>query len=98
MVFTQNVHPICLPVESNENAEKWKDEEVIVLGFASNDNTYGSLKKAEMSVHTQDKCNDILAEKRKSKNEYFLVVYGGPSKLDTPISSKQSFGLKFSFE
>ena len=98
MVFTQNVHPICLPVESNENAEKWKDEEVLVLGFASNDNTYGSLKKAEMSVHTQDKCNDILAEKRKSKNEYFLVVYGGPSKLDAPISSKQSFGLKFSFE
>ena len=71
MVFTQNVHPICLPVESNENAEKWKDEEVIVLGFASNDNTYGSLKKAEMSVHTQNKCNDILAEKRKSKNEYW---------------------------
>ena len=83
------MHPICLPVESNENAEKWKDEEVIVLGFASNDNTYGSLKKAEMSVHTQDKCNDILAEKRKSKNEYFFWSHmNGPSKLDAPISSK----------
>ena len=87
MVFTQNVHPICLPVESNENAEKWKDEEVIVLGFASNDNTYGSLKKAEMSVHTQNKCNDILAEKRKSKNIVWLNM-SSPSKLDAPISSK----------
>ena len=79
MVFTQNVHPICLPVESNENAEKWKDEEVLVLGFASNDNTYGSLKKAEMSVHTKNKCNDKneITKKCKMKGRIQDFFYQG---------------------
>ena len=67
IVFTPTVYPICLPLESNENPYRWKNEEVEVLGFASVANKVGPLKVAKMSVFTQDECNKNLDEKKKCK-------------------------------
>ena len=33
--FTEEVHPICLPVESNSDPEKWNEENVEVLGYVT---------------------------------------------------------------
>lgn len=64
--FTEKVHPICLPVESNTNPFKWNEENVEVLGFATQDlsgTRAESMKVANVFVFTQDKCNSVLEEK-----------------------------------
>ena len=60
LIVTPLVHPLCLPFESNEDPNKWKNTEVEVVGFATQDfsNSKGDrMKVAKMRVFTQDECN-----------------------------------------
>ena len=38
--FTEKVHPICLPVESNDDPERWNEKNVEVLGCVKIFNKY----------------------------------------------------------
>ena len=64
--FGTQIHPVCLPFESNENPKKWENRNVNVVGFATQDfsGTKGDrMKVASMNVFTQTKCNDLLNQK-----------------------------------
>ena len=64
ITFATTVHPVCLPIESNANPEKWDERKVEVLGFSTKDkaqNVRGDrLKIAEMTAFSHTKCNAKL--------------------------------------
>ena len=80
LTLTTKVHPLCIPVESNEDPKRWEDEEVEILGFATRDFSYSkadTLKAARVFAFTQQKCNIKLEEKLKKIEECkFLFLTG----------------------
>ena len=63
--FGLKVHPICLPVSSNIDPNKWRNQNVKVLGFSTLDRgasiTRGDrLKASTMIVFNQTTCNSKL--------------------------------------
>ena len=78
LILTTIVHPLCLPFESNEDPNKWKNFEVEVLGFATQDFSYTKgdrMKVAKMRVFTQNECNiEREIELTRIKNCKFLTV------------------------
>ena len=70
--FGLKTHPICLPTESNEDPQKWKNRKVEVVGFATDDfsGTKGdTMKVANMDVFTQSTCNAKLDKKLKQNDD-----------------------------
>ena len=71
--FGLKVHPICLPVASNTDPNKWRNQDVDILGFSTLDkgqsiNRGDRLKVATMTVFNQTSCNtklDIALNKTK---------------------------------
>ena len=73
LIFSDNgidfglvTYPVCLPISSNEDPNKWDKRKVEVLGYATQDfsNTRGDIMRAaEMDVFTQPKCNEKLEKK-----------------------------------
>ena len=63
--FGLKIHPICLPVSSNTDPNKWSDKDVDILGFSTLDkgqsiNRGDKLKVATMTVYNQTTCNSRL--------------------------------------
>ena len=63
--FGLKVHPICLPVSSNIDPNKWRNQNVKVLGFSTLDrgasiNRGDRLKASTMIVFNQTTCNSKL--------------------------------------
>ena len=63
--FGLKIHPICLPVSSNTDPNKWRDQDVDILGFSTLDKGASSnrgdrLKVATMTVYNQTICNSRL--------------------------------------
>jgi hypothetical protein len=63
--FGLKIHPICLPVNSNTDPNKWRDQDVDILGFSTLDKGESSnrgdrLKIATMTVYNQTTCNSKL--------------------------------------
>ena len=63
--FGLKIHPICLPVSSNTDPNKWSDKDVDILGFSTLDkgqsiNRGDRLKVATMTVYNQTICNSRL--------------------------------------
>ena len=73
-------HPVCLPYESNEDPNRWKDKSVEVVGFATQDfsgSKGDTIKAAHMTVFSQSKCNKKLDTKLESNKQCkfaFLVL------------------------
>ena len=70
-------YPVCLPITTNEDQNKWKNRRVEVLGFATQDfsGTRGDIMRAaEMDVFTQPKCNAKL-DKKLQDNKNCKCVY-----------------------
>ena len=71
--FGLKVHPVCLPIASNSNPNKWRNQDVDILGFSTKDKGESSnrgdiLKTARMKVFNQTICNNKLnTEKNKVK-------------------------------
>ena len=69
--FSRTIHPICLPYVTNEDAKRWENRNVEVVGFATKDfsGTKGQrMKVANMNVFTQATCNAVL-DQRLDENE-----------------------------
>ena len=63
--FGLKVHPVCLPIASNSDPNKWRNQDVDILGFSTKDKGESSnrgdiLKTARMKVFNQTKCNNKL--------------------------------------
>ena len=63
--FGLKVHPICLPVNSNTDPNKWRDQNVDILGFSTLDkgestNRGDRLKVATMTIFNYTACNSKL--------------------------------------
>ena len=71
--FGLKVHPVCLPIASNSDPNKWRNQDVDILGFSTLDKGASSnrgdiLKSARMKVFNQTTCNNRLeTEKNKVK-------------------------------
>ena len=54
---------MCLPYESSENPNRWKDRKEEVVGYATKDFSGSKgdvMKAAHMTVFAQSKCNNKL--------------------------------------
>ena len=63
--FGLKVHPVCLPIASNSDPNKWRNQDVDILGFSTKDKGESSnrgdiLKAARMKVFNQTTCNNKL--------------------------------------
>ena len=63
--FGLKVHPICLPVNSNTDPNKWRDQNVDILGFSTlnkgeSTNRGDRLKVATMTIFNHTACNSKL--------------------------------------
>ena len=56
------MHPICLPISSNQNPQIRKKEIVQVLGFANNGEGKSQFKASRMEVFDEIKCNVNLLQ------------------------------------
>ena len=68
--FGLKVHPVCLPIASNSNPNKWRNQDVDILGFSTKDkgesiNRGDILKAARMKVFNQTTCNNRLDTEKK---------------------------------
>ena len=76
--FSLLTHPVCLPFESKNDPNRWKDRKVEVVGYATKDFSGSKgdvMKAAHMTVFTQSKCNNKLDDKlTKNKNCKYISL------------------------
>ena len=77
IILTTKVHPVCIPVQSNEDPKKWEDKEVELLGFATKDLKADRLKVAKVLVFNQTHCDAIMeqAVKKIEKCKFSQIGY-----------------------
>ena len=83
--FTENIHPVCLPLKPEYDPDHLREKSVTVVGYANQDKNEASLvpKGIKITVHAKNWCNDRF-DVQKSLPERFKIDAELPKLFNDP--------------